>query len=170
MGSGKTTVGKKLAGILNKDFVDTDQELIRRTGVTISHIFEVEGEEGFRDRESRLLKELCERGNAVISTGGGIVVRADNRATMRKAGTVVYLDIPMNTLWKRLRDCHNRPLLQVENPRQRVEELRQQREPLYLEMADFSVHVQDRDSAIRTARRIEAILKSPHREVDQTDE
>lgn len=164
MGSGKTTVGKKLAGILKRDFIDTDQELIRRTGVTISHIFEVEGEEGFRDRESRLLNELCERDNIVVSTGGGIVVRPENRALMRDSGTVVYLDIPMDALWKRLRDCHNRPLLQVENPRHRVEELRQQREPLYLDTADLRIHVADRDSAIRTARRIENLLQDPTRE------
>ena len=159
MGSGKTTVGKKLAGILKRDFVDTDQELIRRTGVTISHIFEVEGEEGFRDRESRLLGELCEKTDTVISTGGGIVLRPANQALMHRAGTVVYLDIPMDMLWERLRDCQNRPLLQVENPRQRVSELHDQREPLYLAAADLRVEVEAGDSANRTARRIAGLLK-----------
>ncbi len=157
MGSGKTTVGRKLARMLKRDFIDIDQELIRRTGVSISHIFEVEGEEGFRNRESRLLAEICERDNAVVSTGGGIVIRPANRELMRGAGTVVYLDIPLETLWSRLRDCQNRPLLQVENPRARVEELQAERAPMYLDVADFSVAVEG-DSALRTARRIQQRL------------
>ena len=157
MGSGKTTVGRKLAGLLGREFIDIDKELIRRTGVTISHIFEVEGEEGFRDRESRLLAEICQRGEAVVSTGGGIVVRPQNRELMRESGRVVYLDIPLEALWLRLKNCRNRPLLQVEDPRARMKELKLERESLYREAADFRVPVST-DSAGRTARRIQAWL------------
>ncbi len=157
MGSGKTTVGRKLAGLLGRDFIDIDGELIRRTGVTISHIFEVEGEEGFRDRESRLLEEICRSGEAVVSTGGGIVIRPRNRDLMRESGQVVYLDIPLQALWSRLRNCRNRPLLQVEDPKARMEEIKRERDALYRESADFRIPVSS-DSANRTARRIQAWL------------
>jgi shikimate kinase len=161
MGSGKTTVGRKLAGMLQRDFVDTDQELINRTGVTIPHIFEIEGEEGFRDRETRLLTEICQLDDVVVSTGGGIVIRSANREMMRNSGNVVYLDIPMDLLWDRLRGCQNRPLLQVANPRQRIEELHEEREAMYIDSADICIKVQHGDSATRTARRIERLLQNP---------
>lgn len=157
MGSGKTTVGRKLAQLLDREFVDIDHELMRRTGVTIAHIFEVEGESGFRDRETRLLGELCERTRLVVSTGGGVVSRRENLELMKQSGRVVYLDVCLTTLWNRLKDCQNRPLLQVENPREKVEELSAQRSPLYAEAADLTISITS-DSALRTARRIEREL------------
>ena len=162
MGAGKTTVGRKLSGLLGRPFVDIDQELIRRTGVTISHIFEVEGEEGFRDRESRLLEEICQSDGQVVSTGGGIVIRQRNRERMRDAGRTIYLDIPPELLWERLKGCRNRPLLQGENPRARMEALLTEREPLYQDAADYRVPVSS-DSAIRTARLIQAWLEDGRR-------
>ncbi len=158
MGSGKTTVGRKLSNLLGFEFIDIDQVLIERTGVTISHIFEVEGEEGFRDRESRLLKEISAMSNVVVSTGGGIVTRAENCELMHDNGTLVYLDVPLRVLWNRLKDCQHRPLLQVENPRDKVVQLMQERTPLYLKSADIHLIVAS-DSANRTAKKIQQRLK-----------
>ena len=158
MGSGKTTVGRKLSNLLDFDFIDIDQALIERTGVTISHIFELEGEEGFRERETRLLKEISELQNVVVSTGGGIVTREENLETMRRQGTVVFLDVPVRVLWHRLKDCQNRPLLQVENPRLKIEQLIEERTPLYLAGADIHMKVSS-DSANRTAKRIQRRLE-----------
>ncbi len=158
MGSGKTTVGRKLAGFLRREFIDIDQELVKRTGVTISHIFEVEGEEGFRNRETRLLEEICQRDGAVVSTGGGIVLREQNRQLMREAGQVIFLDIDIETLWERLRGCQNRPLLQVENPRERVTQLMFERDPAYRESAHVTVKVSS-DSASKTARRVQKLVE-----------
>ncbi len=139
MGVGKSTVGKKLAALSNRIFLDTDQELIRRTGVTISYIFDVEGEEGFRDRETCLLKEVCRQASAVIATGGGSILRARNRALMKETGLVVHLDLPMDALWERLKHSTHRPLLSVENPRAKLEQLQAERQALYQQMADYRV-------------------------------
>ena len=170
MGSGKTTVGRKLSNLLGFKFVDIDQALIERTGVTISHIFELEGEEGFRERESRLLKEVSEQSNVVVSTGGGIVTRKENLETMRKQGTIVFLDVPIRVLWHRLKDCQNRPLLQVNDPRQKIEQLIVERTPLYLDAADIHLKVSS-DSANRTAKRIQRNLEQQGllNEIDEDD-
>ena len=157
MGSGKTTVGKRLAGILRLKFADTDQMLEKRTGVTVSHIFEIEGEAGFRERESRLLDELSQHTDQVISTGGGIILDPANRSRMHETGTSVYLHASMDVLWKRLRDCKTRPLLQTEDPKSRIRELMIARDPLYRENADLVVEVSS-DSAAKTAARIAAWL------------
>ena len=91
MGAGKTTIGRKLASILDLEFVDTDQLLEQRTGVSVSHIFEIEGEEGFRKRESKLFKEICADTGQVVSTGGGLVLDKENRNRMQSSGQVIYL-------------------------------------------------------------------------------
>ncbi len=159
MGSGKTTVGKKLSGLLGFEFVDIDQELIQRTGVSISHIFELEGEDGFRERESRLLEELCQRSKTVISTGGGIVVRQENCEMMKSSGTVIYLDVPLSLLWSRLKDCRHRPLLQVPDPKEKLIQLMQERSPQYRNAAEINLPVAY-DSAAKTARKIQQILST----------
>ena len=161
MGSGKTTVGKRLAGLLKFKFADTDQMLEHRTGVTVSHIFEIEGEEGFRDRESRLLEELSQQADQVVSTGGGIVLNPINRSRMRESGKTIYLHAGMDVLWHRLRDCKTRPLLQTENPKARIRELMVERDPLYRENADLVVEVSS-DSAAKTAAQIAAWVKKNH--------
>lgn len=139
MGAGKTTVGKELARRRGMRFVDCDQEIVARTGVSIPTIFEIEGEEGFRRRESLVLDELSLESGIVIATGGGIVLAPANRAVLSQRGVVIYLDVPPQILWERTRHDRNRPLLQVANPRQRIEELHRARDPLYREVADLIV-------------------------------
>ena len=157
MGAGKTTVGRKLAELMKADFIDTDQPLEKRTGVSIAHIFEIEGEQGFRDRESRLFEEVSSENNVVVSTGGGLVLNMDNRARMKQSGEVVYLRANIEILWKRLKNCHTRPLLQTPNPRSRIEELIVERDPVYTEMADHIVEVTS-GSANKTAHSIRQML------------
>lgn len=158
MGAGKTTVGRELARRLNLRFADCDHELIARTGVSVPTIFEIEGEIGFRRRESRLLAELLSEQDIVIATGGGIVLDPDNCALLSERGTVIYLNTPSHVLWERTRRDRNRPLLQVENPRSRIEELYRQRDPLYRAVADIVVDG-ERGSCMSMANRIERALE-----------
>ena len=135
MGAGKTTVGKLLARHLNKQFIDSDHEIEKKTGVKINVIFELEGEDGFRTREEAIVDELTHQQGIVLATGGGVVLRKANRLTLRSRGTVVYLRANAEDLWRRTRHDRNRPLLQTENPRARLQELLLQRDPLYRETA-----------------------------------
>lgn len=139
MGAGKTTVGREYARRHGLRFVDCDHELEARTGVSVTTIFEIEGESGFRRREAQLLDELTHESDLVLATGGGIVLAPDNRAVLRERGVVVYLNVPAQILWERTRNDKNRPLLQVANPRERIEALYAQRDPLYREVADIIV-------------------------------
>lgn len=139
MGAGKTTIGRSLAKRLGFDFLDSDHEIELRTGVSIPTIFEIEGEEGFRKREAQVIAELSRLSDHVVATGGGVVLRPDNRANLRANGFVVYLDVPPPILWERTCHDRNRPLLQVENPLLRLEELYSQRDPLYREVADLVI-------------------------------
>jgi 3-dehydroquinate synthase len=140
MGAGKTTVGKLLARHLGKTFIDSDEEIQRRTGVTIPHIFDVEGEAGFRARESGVILELLKQDGIVLATGGGAILSPQNRAMMKQNGVVVYLKSSVHDLWQRTRHDHNRPLLQTENPRAKLQELHDLRDPLYMESADLIIH------------------------------
>ena len=137
MGSGKTTMGRALARHLGKDFVDSDEEVQRRTGVTIPHIFDVEGETGFRQRETAALRDLVERDNMVLATGGGAVLAEQNRALLQQNGVVIYLKTSVHDLWQRTRHDRNRPLLQTGDPHAKLSELFRQRDPLYMQVADI---------------------------------
>ncbi len=137
MGSGKTTMGRILARHLRKTFVDSDEEIQHRTGVTIPHIFDVEGEAGFRLRETSALEDLVHREGLVLATGGGAVLAAQNREMMRQNGIVVYLKAGVHDLWLRTRHDRNRPLLQTKNLHGKLAELLHQREELYQEVADI---------------------------------
>lgn len=139
MGAGKTTVGKELARRRKTRFADCDHEIIARTGVSIPTIFEIEGEAGFRKRETQMMDELTSEADIVIATGGGVVLNPVNRDLLARRGIVIYLNVPPQILWERTRHDRNRPLLQVDNPRQRIEELHQMRDPLYRETADLIV-------------------------------
>jgi len=139
MGAGKTSVGRMLARRFNKTFYDADHEIERGTGVRIPLIFEIEGESGFRERESKLLAELVKAENIVLATGGGAVISEANRQALAAHGTVVYLRATPKDLWLRTRHCKNRPLLQTENPLAKLQELYTQRDPLYREVADIVI-------------------------------
>lgn len=139
MGSGKTTMGRALARHLGKAFVDSDEEIQRRTGVTIPHIFDVEGEEGFRQRESAVIRDLASRDNMVLATGGGAVLSELNRFLLQQSGIVIYLKASVHDLWQRTRHDRNRPLLQTDDPLAKLTELFQQRDPLYRQVADIVI-------------------------------
>lgn len=139
MGSGKTTVGRRLAARLGRRFVDADKALEERCGVSIPTIFELEGEAGFRQREAALLDELTRMPDIVLATGGGVVTVPANRAVLRERGTVVFLRAGAADLWQRLKRDRSRPLLRTPNPRERIGELVAQRDPMYREVAHLTV-------------------------------
>jgi shikimate kinase len=153
MGAGKTTIGKLLAHSLDKTFFDSDREIQKRTGVSIPVIFEIEGEPGFRKRETEVLSELVKSENIVLSTGGGAILSATNRELLVRHGTVIYLRASIDDLWRRTRQDKNRPLLQTTNPRKRLVELYAQRDPLYRETAHIIV-----ESGKRSARHLAQLL------------
>lgn len=139
MGAGKTTLGRALAQRLAREFVDSDRVLVERTGVPVATIFEIEGEEGFRRRESSVLAELCARRDCVIATGGGVILAEANRRLMRDTGTVVYLRARVESLWERTRHDSSRPLLATPDPKARLAQLLVERDPLYRETAHVVV-------------------------------
>ncbi len=139
MGAGKTTVGRMLAKRLNRPFMDSDHEIVERTGVPIPTIFEIEGEDGFRRREAQTLHELTAGSGLVLATGGGVVINPENRRRLNETGWVVYLNVPPRLLFERTRHDRNRPLLHVEDPLARLEELHAVRDPLYREAAHIVV-------------------------------
>ena len=139
MGAGKTSVGRVLAKRLQKTFYDSDHVIEDRTGVKIPVIFEIEGEAGFRVRESAVMDELTALRNIVLATGGGAVLSEKNRERMRTRGTVVYLRASVRDLINRTRHDKNRPLLQAMDPRARLTELYEKRDPLYREVAHLIV-------------------------------
>ena len=139
MGSGKTSTGKMLAKEMGYVFLDTDEEVTKRTGVSIAYIFDVEGEEGFRKRECLALKECLNDNNTILSTGGGIVLSKENRDLLQDRGTVVYLQTSIRFQVKRTASTNNRPLLQNKDPEETLEKLMLTRAPLYEEIADITI-------------------------------
>jgi len=137
MGAGKTSVGRLLARRLKRAFFDSDEEIERRCGVRIPVIFDIEGEAGFRARESQAIAELCAMDGAVIATGGGAVLAEENRRRIAARGTVVYLHARPGHLWQRVRHDRNRPLLATPDPQKKIEDLYAERDPLYREVADL---------------------------------
>lgn len=158
MGAGKSTIGRLLATELNLHFRDSDRVIEERTGADIPWIFDMEGEEGFRERETAVLLELAGETSAVIATGGGIVLREQNRELMKKFGFVCYLTASIEQLVERTARDKKRPLLQVENPRQKIIDLLALRDPLYQSAADFVVNT-DRRSPKAVAQEIASLVQ-----------
>lgn len=156
MGAGKTTLGRHIAQMLNRPFYDSDQEICKRTGVSIPTIFELEGEEGFRVREAAMINELTALDDIVLATGGGAVLREENRRILRERGTVVYLHACPEVLLERTRHDTNRPLLQVENPLAKLQELYTARDAIYRATAHTVIEA-NRQNCHKTA---EALLQT----------
>jgi shikimate kinase len=157
MGAGKTTLGKSLAQRLDLEFIDTDKALVERTGVPVATIFEIEGEEGFRRRESAVLAELAPRADCVIATGGGAFLSQDNRRVMREHGTVIYLRARLESLWERTRHDSSRPLLATADPRATLARLLEERDPLYREAAHVVVDTGSQSSTTLVSRVVNAL-------------
>ncbi|WP_346840222.1 shikimate kinase [Microbulbifer sp. SAOS-129_SWC] len=160
MGAGKSTIGKLLAAELQLPFADSDKVLEERTGADIPWIFDVEGEAGFRRRESDVLEDLCRSPAQVVATGGGIVLLEENRRLLKESsGLVVYLQASVEQLVERTAKNTNRPLLNVADPRARIVEILNARDPLYREVADLvcdTDHCTPRQAALLVAERLSA--------------
>jgi 3-dehydroquinate synthase len=164
MGAGKTTVGRALARKLDKRFIDSDHEVEARTGVSIPVIFEIEGEVSFRQREAEVIRDVTSQNDIVLATGGGAILRPENRELLKARGTVIYLRASVNSILQRTSHDKNRPLLQTADPRQRIEQLAREREPYYLEVADFIIETgrPNVQSLVQTIlSQLELALKAP---------
>lgn len=158
MGAGKTTIGRHLSDCLGLPFIDTDQIIEERSGADIPWIFDVEGEEGFRQREARVVKEVCESVEAVIATGGGVVMFEENRQMIAQSGTVVYLSASVEQQLERTGKDRSRPLLNTDDPKTVIKSLMEIREPLYLELADI-VRQSDNKNPKSAAQEIAKIIR-----------
>ena len=157
MGAGKSTIGRLLASDLRLEFKDTDKEIVERSGVDIPWIFDMEGEAGFRNRETAVLSELVKLNQILLATGGGVILKPENRRMMSSNGRVVYLRASINEQVRRTSRDKKRPLLQNDDPRQVLTDLMDEREPLYLEVADYVVET-DRRSPKSVAEELSGLL------------
>ncbi|HDR1064805.1 TPA: shikimate kinase AroK, partial [Pasteurella multocida] len=158
MGAGKSTIGRQLAQLLSMDFVDSDNEIEQRAGADISWIFDVEGEDGFRKREERIINELTQRQGIVLSTGGGAVLSKENRNHLSARGIVIYLETTVEKQYQRTQRDKKRPLLQeVEDPRQVLEDLAKIRNPLYEEIADITLPTDEQSAKVMATQIVDLI-------------
>ena len=158
MGSGKTSIGQRVARLLDLEFLDNDHELERQTGASVGLIFDLEGEEGFRKRETAMLKMLVARNNVLLATGGGTVVRAENRELLRNSGLIVYLRTSVQQQLRRLSHDKARPLLQSANREEKLARLARERNPLYENLADLTFPSQNRGLEAASRALYQAIL------------
>lgn len=144
MGAGKSTIGRLLAKELHLPFKDSDKEIEVRTGADIPWIFDVEGEQGFREREQAVIADLCREDGLVLATGGGAVLRQENREALRAGGRVIYLHASVEQQLERTARDRNRPLLRTADPGRVLRELLAIRDPLYREIADVVIDTDQR--------------------------
>ena len=154
MGAGKSAVGRQLAKLLHLGFVDSDEEIEKRTGVDIAFIFEKEGESGFREREAKVIDELTQLDGVVLATGGGAILDPDSRSRLGARGFVVYLHTSIRQQLERTRRGRERPLLENRPKKQVLEELMAARDPLYREIADLVIETD--------GRRVQAVAREIH--------
>ncbi|MBQ2675794.1 MAG: shikimate kinase [Clostridia bacterium] len=148
MGSGKTTVSKILSDKLSMDFIDLDELITEQNNMSVSEIFEKFGEKTFREFENNAVKSMCDKQNIIIATGGGTLLNADNSALLKKIGTVVFLDVSVDTVIRRLENDTTRPLLQSKNKKNAIEEMLMGRMPIYRAAADVVVDANNDDPSI----------------------
>lgn len=160
MGAGKSTVGRALAQLLDFEFFDSDTEIEQRTGADIPWIFEIEGESGFRDREAKVLEEISSRGAIVMATGGGAILRDENRRVLSERGFVVYLQATLREQVRRTSKDQKRPLLAGQDRRRVLTDLMAIREPLYKEIADLTLPTA-KQNARQLAEQIVSALGEP---------
>jgi shikimate kinase len=163
MGAGKSTIGRLLAKELHFPFKDSDKEIEVRTGANIPWIFDVEGEQGFREREQLVIGELCELSGVVLATGGGAVMREENRRALRAGGRVVYLHASVEQQLQRTARDRNRPLLRTRDPAKVLTDLLALRDPLYREIADLVVHTDERPPRMVVQEIVERLQALPAR-------
>jgi len=168
MGSGKTTIGLRLAKKLNLEFFDNDHELEKQTGANVSLIFDLEGEEGFRKRETAMLRKLTSRKNVLVATGGGTILSPENRELLSQSGLVVYLRTSVRQQIRRLRRDKTRPLLQSGDREEKLTRLAQERNPLYEELADITFPSQNRGLEAAARSLHEAIMSHLNQRGDST--
>jgi shikimate kinase len=156
MGSGKTSIGKMLAKNNNLSFLDTDHEIIRSCGYSIPDIFEKFGEEHFRGLETEQLRKMNAIENHVISTGGGIILRDDNKKLMKDLGIIIFLDININSQIARVKNRKNRPLLNNKNLKDNLLSLKKTRDPIYKKISNYIIDVsgKERDQIINEIQKI----------------
>jgi len=157
MGAGKSTIGRHLAQMLHLNFHDSDAEIEKKTGADIAWVFDVEGEEGFRNREQGIIDELTQKHGIVLATGGGAVIRSENRVHLSARGIVVYLKTSVNKQLARTLKDKRRPLLQTEDPRSVLEDLAEKRNVLYDDVADYTIETDDQSAKV-VAGQIIALL------------
>ena len=159
MGAGKTTIGRQIARVFDFDFFDSDREIEERTGASIPLIFELEGEDGFRKREQDIIADLTKKKQIVLATGGGAVLRAANREALKASGTIVYLCASLDDLMERTSKDKNRPLLQTENPRAKLQSILTERDPIYRQLAD--IILETNKMTVHTAvRKLEELISA----------
>ena len=163
MGAGKSTIGRLLAKELHLPFKDSDKEIEVRTGANIPWIFDKEGEPGFRDRETAMIVELCHENGIVLATGGGAVMRPENRQALRNGGRVVYLHASIEQQVARTSRDRNRPLLRNANPDKILRDLLAVRDPLYREIADLVVETDERPPRMVVLDILERLAQLPPR-------
>ncbi|PTU72901.1 shikimate kinase AroK [Pseudomonas mangrovi] len=163
MGAGKSTIGRLLAKELRIPFRDSDKEIEVRTGADIPWIFDVEGEQGFRDREQAVIADLSQDEGVVLATGGGAVMRPENRAALRAGGRVVYLHASIEQQIGRTAKDRNRPLLRGPDPRKVLTDLMAIRDPLYREIADLVIETDERPPRIVVHEIMERLDSLPPR-------
>lgn len=163
MGAGKSTIGRLLAKELRLPFKDSDKEIEQRTGANIPWIFDVEGEQGFREREQSAIAELCELDGIVLATGGGAVMRAENRQALRNGGRVVYLHTSVAQQLGRTARDRNRPLLRGSNPAKVLADLMAIRDPLYRQIADLVIETDERPPRMVVQEILESLQVLPPR-------
>ncbi|WP_199610538.1 shikimate kinase AroK [Flocculibacter collagenilyticus] len=158
MGAGKSTIGRHLADELHLEFFDTDQEIEKRTGADIAWVFDIEGEDGFRQREESVIEDLTEKQGIVLATGGGSVLSKNVRNRLSARGIVVYLETPIEKQVARTQRDKRRPLLQTkEEPKEVLVRLAEERNPLYVEVADFTVQTDEQSAKVVAAQIIDKL-------------
>ncbi|KXF82810.1 shikimate kinase AroK [Enterovibrio coralii] len=157
MGAGKSTIGRHLAQQLHMEFFDSDTVIEERTGADIAWVFDVEGEEGFRAREENVINDLTEKQGIVLATGGGSIKSRESRNRLSARGIVVYLETTIEKQLARTQRDKKRPLLQTEQPREVLEELAGERNPLYEEIADYTVRTDDQSAKVVANQIIELL-------------